>query len=378
MQFLPTGGRGGCEEYALTIAKGALLKGWDVRGAIPALNELDSLRHDYAKAGGRPYTLSVHPTYQRPPHHKIEVLPRVFRSAALLARIRPNVVQVVLPHPFFGLGPILAAALWRIPTQVVFQLVPPDCRALGKTGSLYRWAKQRNQQWVAVSDQNRRLIGKLFGIDSAEIDLIYNGADIPNGLETPGSRDVLITEFSLPSDATIVLSVGRLSNQKGFDLLLKAAPHLLRDFPTLRFLIAGEGADRQCLEETIRAYGLIDRVFLLGQRTDISRLLSASDLFLFPSRYEGQPFALVEAIAAGLPVVAAAASGIPEIVEHNVSGALFKPDDACDLLEVTRWALQNRHLWPNWATAGKEVVRKFSRSRMLEETITSLNKLAQN
>lgn len=370
LQFLPTPGRGGCEEYALTVAREAIVRGWSVDAAIPSIPSTVSLHQDYTKAGAVTHTLAIGPSDHRPPQHPYVVLPRWWRAKKIINRLRPDKIQIVLPLPYYGLGPILASAKRRIPTLVVFQLVTPDCRPIGtRAARLYAWAKSREQRWVAVSGQNRSSLSTIFQIDENNLDLVYNGAD--NQAPTSDRahlRSNLFSTLAWPTDTIALLSVGRLDRQKGFDLVIQAAPHVIRSFPSVRFLIAGEGTERERLEALIRQHNLVNHVRLLGHRKDVPDLLAASDLFVFPSRFEGHPFSLLEAMAAGLPVVASSASGIPEIVTDRKNGVLFQSEDACDLLENLRWAIDHHAQRMSFAATGQITASRFNKQQMLDKT----------
>ena len=125
-----------------------------------------------------------------------------------------------------------------------------------------------------------------------------------------------------------------LSPQKGVTHLLGAAKRVLARAPDARFLVAGEGPNRPELERQAAALGLGDRLRFVGYRRDIPDFLSALDLYVLPSLWEGLPLSLLEALAAGKPVVATAVGGNPEIVEDGVGGRLVPPRDEAALADA--------------------------------------------
>jgi glycosyltransferase involved in cell wall biosynthesis len=133
----------------------------------------------------------------------------------------------------------------------------------------------------------------------------------------PASRP----ELGLPEDEPVILWAGRLDPVKGFEQMLAAFAAVCRERPA-RFVLAGEGAYRPVVERLIRDHGLSDRVLLLGQRPDVPSLLKIADVFLFCSRTEGLPNALLEAMAAGLPVVATDVPGCRDVIANGVTGLL--------------------------------------------------------
>jgi glycosyltransferase involved in cell wall biosynthesis len=176
-------------------------------------------------------------------------------------------------------------------------------------------------------------------------------------------------ELALPAGARLVVSVGRLHRQKGFDLLVSAAPSVVRDNPDVWFVCVGEGPERATIEKRAQELGVRDRIRLLGYRTDVPRLLSSGDLFAFPSRFEGLPFALLEAMAHCLPVVASDATSTPEILADRVHGLLFPSGDAESLREALVWALGHPDEMARMAEHAVQRTRDFSEEEMLRHTL---------
>lgn len=129
--------------------------------------------------------------------------------------------------------------------------------------------------------------------------------------------------------------VGRLSVEKGADVLLRALALLPRErYPDLKLVVVGDGPQRGELEQLIRALDLADRIEMLGTRHDVPDLLATMDIFALPSRREGLPLALLEAMAAGLPVVASAVGGVPEAITSAELGLLVPPEDPAALSQA--------------------------------------------
>jgi glycosyltransferase involved in cell wall biosynthesis len=129
-----------------------------------------------------------------------------------------------------------------------------------------------------------------------------------------------------------ILTVGRLAFPKTFSILLRALAIIERG--TFHAAIAGDGPQRQQLEAEIAVLGLSGAVQLLGTRPDVVDLLADSDIFALSSRSECLPMSVIEAMAAGLPVVASAVGGVPELVEHGRTGILVPPDDPALLADA--------------------------------------------
>ena len=140
---------------------------------------------------------------------------------------------------------------------------------------------------------------------------------IPNGIElSPVQTDTtrIRTELGVANERRILLGVGRLHRQKGFDWLLELAPELFKRLPDHDLVIVGDGPERDSLGELASRLGVQDRVHFAGWRPDIPVLMQAADIFLLPSRWEGMPNVLIEAMGASLPVVATAVEGVTEVL----------------------------------------------------------------
>jgi glycosyltransferase involved in cell wall biosynthesis len=372
----PTAGRGGAEDYILTLGDAAAEAGWHVtvslesgKGTAGFVEELRSRPH-LAYMDAR---VADDGTRSR-----LTPLRQAYAASRVIARARPDAAMVALPWPTHGLGLILAPARARVPTAVIFQLAP-WAMPLGRRAPLYRWARGRGQRWLAVSDQNRDAIAATFGFPADDIRTIYNGVptpDEPDPREVTSARQAVRDELGLDSEARIVLSTGRLHDQKGYTDLLEVLPRALEGRPETFLAWAGDGEMRGKLESEIRGRGLQDRVRMLGRREDVPRLLQASDLFLLPSRYEGHPFALLEAMAMHVPTVSSDAGGSPEIMRDGVDGLIHKRGDTDDLARQLVWALDHPTEMRAFADSARSRVAEFSDTRMLDETLALLRELA--
>ena len=163
------------------------------------------------------------------------------------------------------------------------------------------------------------------GVRPERIVKIANGVVLPN-LE-PVDSQRLREKLELGQDEPILLSVGRLRYQKAHSILLKAFPSVLARYPHTRMLIAGDGVLRAELEAEAVSLGIAHRVMFLGVRHDVPALLSLANLFVFPSRFEGMPNAVLEAMSQGLPVIATSVQGVDEIIRNGQNGLLVPLED---------------------------------------------------
>jgi len=176
---------------------------------------------------------------------------------------------------------------------------------------------------------------------------------IPNGVPVPKLDND--HRYMTLSGYYTILFVGRLEYVKGVDVLLEAFACLPDN---CKLLIAGDGSQRKALETLAGRLQVHDRVEFLGFRTDVQRLMTSVDCVVLPSRWEGLPMVLLEAMAVGAPVVASAVGGIPEIVEHEVTGWLVPPEDPMRLAYALKGVLKDR--------AKSHYVGEKARKRIIE------------
>ena len=169
----------------------------------------------------------------------------------------------------------------------------------------------------------------------------------------PATRTSLNGGTSRP----IVLTIARLDRQKGQVYLLQAAAHVAEAV----FVLIGDGPDRDMLEAQARELGVSDRVVFMGYRRDIPELLAACDVFVMSSLWDALPLTILEAMAAGKPVIATDVGGAREAVAHGETGLLIPPADPVALAGAIRIVLGDSRLAHTLGTAGQSRARqKFS------------------
>lgn len=188
-----------------------------------------------------------------------------------------------------------------------------------------RFCLPRYEKVLCVSEDLQRE-GLNSGVRPEQCLLLENGVDTTEYTRTH-SPDEAKARLGLPRHRLIVGAVGRLSEEKGFDLLIRALATLLGQGLDAHLIIAGEGDDRSRLEVLIRELGLSERVQLLGYRSDTLLLYQAMDVFALSSHREGLPNVVLEAMALETPLVATRVAGVPRLVEDGVNGLLVDCGD---------------------------------------------------
>jgi glycosyltransferase involved in cell wall biosynthesis len=241
----------------------------------------------------------------------------------------------------------------RIATAQLFVEMPPligiDLQHALLTRCLHRH--------VAVSRFVASRLRDRFHVPPEKIVVIPNAATM-GATASPAPR----SELARDVDGPVVLTVARLDGQKGIAHLLEAVATL----PNASFAIAGDGPNRAALEQRAATLGVSDRVRFLGHRHDVPALLAAADLFVLPSLYEGLPLSVLEAMAAGVPVVATAIGGTDEVVRDGETGTLVPPANSEALAAAIGRALADRDRASRLALAARSLVaREYSVTSMV-------------
>lgn len=243
----------------------------------------------------------------------------VGRVAAWLARV-PAIVHTPHGHVFYGyFGRAMSEAIRRV--EQVLARVTDRIVTLTERGALehvqYRIAGK--EKFVTIPS----------GIRIAQFQSVW------------GDPAAKRKDLGLPLDGPLIGTVGRLVPIKGHAWLIRAIPRVLEEFPNACVVFIGDGPLADELRQLAHTVGAGQNVVFLGMRQDVPACLAALDIFVFPSLNEGMGRALLEAMAAGLPVVATAVGGIPDIVVDGESGVLVPPKNAVALADAVRGMLRD-------------------------------------
>ncbi|KPK76033.1 MAG: hypothetical protein AMJ79_08590 [Phycisphaerae bacterium SM23_30] len=227
-----------------------------------------------------------------------------------------------------------------------------------------RWSRTT----VCVSKSVSRHVERLAHIPAARLRIIPYGI---NCRRFADARAVNLTDLGLKPARKTLVFVGRLDPVKAVDVLLNALSELVWEKKlNLQLLIVGDGPERQRLQQLTLKLKLSDRVCFCGARRDVERLLKSAEIFVMPSRWEGLPLAAVEAMAAGLPIVARRTEGLVDVVDHGSTGLLTPLEDVTELTQ----AIEKLIIDPNMAqrfgrAAQNRAFRKFSTSVMINNYV---------
>lgn len=336
-------GTGGLENGLINILNRAPNNRF--RHAIVCLTEADAFAHRLT-APNVP-VIELH----KKPGHDLGMYWRLWRTLRLL---RPAIVH--------------SRNLAALETQALGLLFPRCKRIHGEHGRdisdldgsnrtyqrLRRWLNPLIHRFIAVSQDLAGWLTQTVGIAEHKVTQIYNGVDssrfLPQELTSNGDQKTSVrrsprvwphglpADFTRTSDCVVIGTVGRLAKVKNQALLLHALHQVLQRYPNvsshLRCIIVGDGPERTQLEEIIASLDLQSHVWLAGDCDDIPAWLSCMDIFVLPSLGEGISNTVLEAMASGLPVIATAVGGNPELVEPEVTGLLVPSADVDALGEA--------------------------------------------
>lgn len=207
---------------------------------------------------------------------------------------------------------------------------------------------------VALSPEIRRTIVSLYGLREEKVPMIYNGVDLGKCLPK--------TDYSL-SQPAVLLHVGRFNEQKNHKGLLDAFARILKSHSDCCLKLIGDG---ELLEETKQyaaSLGISDQVLFLGSQTNIYPFLQEADLFLLPSKFEGMPMTIIEAMGTGLPIVASQVGGVPDMMTNRESGILV-PCDPESVSNAVCTLLESEDLRQSLGRAAKGRSQQFSAEYM--------------
>jgi len=286
----------------------------------------------------------------------------------LILKLKPRVVHSYLPLATF-MG-ALAGRLCRVP------LVITSRRSLGRYQERYRALRlfdllaNKFSHCVTVNSKsvwNDVLVRD--NVDPKKLVLIYNGVDHSNFDVPREVRVELRKKTGFTHSHKVVTVVANLIPYKGHAELLDAAAAVLDQIPSSRFWLVGRDRGiEKYLKQKARELGILNRVIFAGERSDIPNILAASDILVLPSHEEGFSNVILEAMAAGLPLVATRVGGAQEAVLDGVTGWLVQPNRPKELATRIVDLLNNPKRSKEWGERGKERVKKeFGIEKMVEE-----------
>jgi glycosyltransferase involved in cell wall biosynthesis len=224
---------------------------------------------------------------------------------------------------------------------------------------------------VALTPMEARDYLNLRVLKADKISIIHSGVDLNRYHITAEKRQQKKKDLGIPADSLIIGYVGWLIPIKGVTYLVSAMTKVLEKYPKSILVLVGKGDDKgeeeRKLKERVERAGLADKVRFLGWRADVDEIMGCFDIFVLPSLNEGMGRVLVEAMAAGLPIVASRVGGIPDLVKDGKNGRLVPPADATALAKAISALLEDKKKRKRMGQAGAKMCRQYSTEAMVAQ-----------
>lgn len=285
----------------------------------------------------------------------------VAKLATTISERRPDVVHSLLFHA--NIAARLACVLAGFdPRRLICEIQTAEIERCWHL-PVDRWTHRLCRCTICNSPSVLEHLASAARMPRSRLRLIHGGVDVDSiALALPASRQ----ELGIPDGDPLLLWVGRLDPIKGLDVLVEAAVRINKKLP-VRLAIVGDGTYRDELRHIVARSGIADRIHMLGARSDVPRLLKAADVFVFPSRTEGLPNSLLEAMAAALPIITTDAPGCRDLIDHESTGLLVPVDQADTLAVAIVRVLEDRELGLRLGrTAAQRVARNFPLEKCFE------------
>ncbi len=288
-----------------------------------------------------------------------------------LARfVRSHAFEVVHSHDLWGnLLAVPAARLARVPVILssqrdlahMFWYTAFRCKILS---AIHRLSTGVLANSSAVKD----MLVHRFRVPAERVHVLRNGVDLEQFALAKGDRPASLPGVDAKTRCIAVVA-NMYTTVKGHRELTDAARIVCREIPQVKFVLVGDGEERSKIEERASEAGVRDHFMFLGRRKDVPEILACCELFVLPSRAEGFPNVILEAMAAGLPVVATRVGGTPEIVEDGINGLLVPPQDPHSLAAAILRVMKDPGFAKSLGHSGQQRVRTdFSFDRLVAET----------
>ena len=237
----------------------------------------------------------------------------------------------------------------------VHNMADKDAAGLARKANSF-YFKHEWIQPVALSEIVQDSINQVYGIEKDKIPVVYNGSDLSNCIV---KKDYEI------KDTVKLIHVGRFSAQKNHKGLLDSFAKIHSEYSNTTLMLLGDGEKREEMEQYAKSLGLEEHISFMGNQSNVYNYLSDSDMFVFPSIYEGVPMTLIEAMGTGLPIVATNVGGIPNMLTDRESASLVDCD-AQMVYEACAELIENKSLREEYGRNAIKAAVKFSSQAMAE------------
>ncbi len=361
---IPTLVRGGAEKQLVLLATG--LREVSFEPEVIVLTQSGPYERQLREAG-----VPVHVVGKR---SKVDPL-SLGRLVRVLRRGNYDIVQTWL----FAANCYGRVAAWRARVRAI--VATERCCDWWKSPAHF-WMDRQLARITAKIVANSRGVAEFYreqvGIPAEKITVIPNAVELPENL-TFVDRAALRRSLGLPPDSFVVGFVGRLWPQKRVSDLIWACDIVRNIRPEIRLLVVGEGPLRAELQQYAVDVGMGERTVFTGERDDVWQLLQAMDVFVLPSAFEGMPNALMEAMAAGLPVICTDIPGSRELIQHDSTGLLVPVGNRAEIARAIRRVMDEPELRKTLGERGRRfVLDHYSRKKMISQYVALYRSLLES
>ncbi len=283
----------------------------------------------------------------------LSMIPKIAKE---LSKIKPNVIHMHLDTAKYVYPAVKRVKINAVCVYTVHNMADKD--SFGLSCKVNKFLFKRNiMHPVALSSIVQESIASFYGLDKTCIPIVYNGIDL--------NKCIKKNTYDL-GEFVKIIHVGRFSEQKNHKGLLLAFSKIHNIFPNSILQLIGEGNDRMKMEEYAKSLGIRDKVQFLGLQSDVYSFLSQADLFVLPSIYEGIPITIIEAMGSGMPIVATAVGGVPDMLEDN-KNALLVDIDTESIVNSCVKLLKNKKMRKQLGQNALNASNKFSSDFMAEQ-----------
>lgn len=338
LHFMNAVALGGAELQAVSLIDRTPMEKYSVSALVFAENKSNLLTNALQERG-----IPVYTTLEQ---HRILEIGNFRRLISILRHQTPDLLHI--HNSYFHASPYLPAVarLAGIRRVIVTeQSNHPVCPS--SFGVARKWLMSRMvDMTIAVSNAVRDTLINKYHFPTLTVRVIRNAVDVNTIANRVTQVDLVAMResFGFSPEEVIVGTVANLRHEKGVNYLVDSIPLILQVLPNVRLIVLGEGDQRTEIETIIQNHGLVDRVILKGWCADVVPVLAIMDVFVLPSVIEGFPLTILEAMAAGRPIVATAVGGTPEAITDHQTGILVPPADVPALAKAIIEVLTHRDL----------------------------------
>jgi glycosyltransferase involved in cell wall biosynthesis len=351
---------GGMKEHYITLLKGMLLAGHQVTALCDFSEEIMA---ELDRSGAQVIRFRF--------PGSISPLIDACSIAKLYFIIRKTKPDIIHCHGFkaglIGRLPGWAAGIRLVYTIHNFVLYGRGKGSSCLIRSFEKWFCKKTDAVICVSQALRDSMADAMGLSPEKLHVVYNSRP---AWKASGDRERIRNQYGIGADTVLIGTAARLIPSKGIHLLLEAAAEILRKRPDAFFMIAGSGPEEGKLKHDAEKLAIADRVIFAGHVNNMGDYYAAFDVFVLPTLTEGLGITVLEAMSFGLPVVASAVGGIPELISHGKNGLLIKPGKVQDIIDALLFCLGNRQVAREYGNRAKDDVRTgFTSEEMTAQTL---------